>query len=120
MAVATPEDAPVLFPLLCVIKDWPPRPGIPSAGYTGGFAVLVIPLEANIAAIILNSWIPGICVAIFISGRCLLLTGSNLLERQKLRYEFESGWRYVKAIAILWRLSCWAPFWRQRFYPYAE
>ncbi len=55
------------------------------AGYTIGwlywwFWVLVIPLEANIAAIILHSWVPGVPVWLFSLLITLALTGSNLLS----------------------------------------
>lgn len=59
------------------------------------FWVLVIPLEANIAAIILNSWIPGIPVWLFSLVITLALTGSNLLS-VKITASSNSGWRYVK------------------------
>lgn len=92
MAVATPDTGSFSTYADKAIGPW--------AGYTIGwlywwFWVLVIPLEANIAAIILNSWIPGIPVWLFSLVITLALTGSNLLSVKNYG-EFNSGWRYVK------------------------
>lgn len=82
MAVATPDTGSFSTYADKAIGPW--------AGYTIGwlywwFWVLVIPLEANIAAIILNSWIPGYSgVAIFISDYACL-NRKQFIERQKLR-----------------------------------
>lgn len=62
MAVATPDTGSFSTYADKAIGRW--------AGYTIGwlywwFWVLVIPLEANIAAIILHSWVPGVPVWLF-------------------------------------------------------
>ncbi len=59
----SPRRIPAPFPPT-PIKPSAAGRGIPSAGYTGGSG-LVIPLEANIAAIILHSWVPGVPVWLF-------------------------------------------------------
>lgn len=77
MAVATPDTGSFSTYADKAIGRW--------AGYTIGwlywwFWVLVIPLEANIAAIILHSWVPGVPVWLFSLVITLALTGSNLLS----------------------------------------
>ncbi len=80
--------------------------------------VLVIPLEANIAAIILNSWIPGIPVWLFSLVITLALTGSNLLSVKNYG-EFEFWLALCKVIAILAFIALGATA-ISGFYPYAE
>ncbi|EPM9221331.1 GABA permease [Salmonella enterica subsp. enterica serovar Newport] len=97
MAVATPDTGSFSTYADKAIGPW--------AGYTIGwlywwFWVLVIPLEANIAAIILNSWIPGIPVWLFSLAITLALTGSNLLSVKNYG-EFEFWLALCKVIAIL-------------------
>ncbi len=77
MAVATPDTGSFSTYADKAIGRW--------AGYTIGwlywwFWVLVIPLEANIAAMILHSWVPGIPIWLFSLVITLALTGSNLLS----------------------------------------
>ncbi len=114
MAVATPDTGS--FPPMRIKRSaW--------AGYTIGwlywwFWVLVIPLEANIAAIILNSWIPGIPVWLFSLVITLALTGSNLLSVKNYG-EFEFWLALSKVIAILAFIALGAAA-ISGFYPYAE
>ena len=91
MAVATPDTGSFSTYADKAIGRW--------AGYTIGwlywwFWVLVIPLEANIAAMILHSWVPGIPIWLFSLVITLALTGSNFI--------------FLGAVAI------------SGFYPYAE
>ncbi len=93
MAVATPDTGSFSTYADKAIGRW--------AGYTIGwlywwFWVLVIPLEANIAAMILHSWVPGIPIWLFSLVITLALTGSNLLS-VKTTANLSSGWRCVKS-----------------------
>lgn len=115
MAVATPDTGSFSTYADKAIGPW--------AGYTIGwlywwFWVLVIPLEANIAAIILNSWIPGIPVWLFSLVITLALTGSNLLSVKNYG-EFEFWLALSKVIAILAFIALGAAA-ISGFYPYAE
>nr|VUD27300.1 GabA permease [Salmonella sp. NCTC 7297] len=115
MAVATPDTGSFSTYADKAIGPW--------AGYTIGwlywwFWVLVIPLEANIAAIILNSWIPGIPVWLFSLVITLALTGSNLLSVKNYG-EFEFWLALCKVIAILAFIALGAAA-ISGFYPYAE
>lgn len=115
MAVATPDTGSFSTYADKAIGPW--------AGYTIGwlywwFWVLVIPLEANIAAIILNSWIPGIPVWLFSLVITLALTGSNLLSVKNYG-EFEFWLALCKVIAILAFIALGATA-ISGFYPYAE
>lgn len=97
MAVATPDTGSFSTYADKAIGRW--------AGYTIGwlywwFWVLVIPLEANIAAIILHSWVPGVPVWLFSLVITLALTGSNLLSVKNYG-EFEFWLALCKVIAIL-------------------
>lgn len=94
-----------------------------TAGFTIGwlywwFWVLVIPLEANIAAIILHSWIPGVPIWLFSLVITLALTGSNLLSVKNYG-EFEFWLALCKVIAILAFIALGAAA-ISGFYPYAE
>ncbi|EKD6081131.1 amino acid permease [Shigella sonnei] len=97
MAVATPDTGSFSTYADKAIGRW--------AGYTIGwlywwFWVLVIPLEANIAAMILHSWVPGIPIWLFSLVITLALTGSNLLSVKNYG-EFEFWLALCKVIAIL-------------------
>ena len=99
MAVATPDTGSFSTYADKAIGRW--------AGYTIGwlywwFWVLVIPLEANIAAMILHSWVPGIPIWLFSLVITLALTGSNLLSVKNYgEFDLSSGWRCVQVIAIM-------------------
>jgi GABA permease len=97
MAVASPDTGSFSTYAEQAIGKW--------AGYTIGwlywwFWVLVIPLEANIAAIILNTWIPAVPIWLFSLAITLALTGSNLLSVRNYG-EFEFWLALSKVIAIL-------------------
>ncbi|XNM60239.1 hypothetical protein ACLK1T_19980 [Escherichia coli] len=75
-------------------------------GYTIGwlyswFWVMVIPLEANIAAMILHSSVPGIPIWLFSLVITLALTGSNLLSVKN--GGIWSRWRCAKS-SLSWPL----------------
>ncbi|MFU9135845.1 GABA permease [Erwinia tasmaniensis] len=75
------------------------------AGFTIGwlywwFWVLVIPLEANAAATILNAWFPQIAIWMFTLAITLVLTGTNLLSVKNYG-EFEFWFALIKVIAIV-------------------
>ena len=115
MAVATPDTGSFSTYADKAIGRW--------AGYTIGwlywwFWVLVIPLEANIAAIILHSWVPGVPVWLFSLVITLALTGSNLLSVKNYG-EFEFWLALCKVIAILAFIVLGAVA-ITGFYPYAE
>ena len=82
------------------------------------FWVLVIPLEANIAAMILHSWVPGIPIWLFSLVITLALTGSNLLSVKNYG-EFEFWLALCKVIAILAFIFLGAVA-ISGFYPYAD
>lgn len=115
MAVATPDTGSFSTYADKAIGRW--------AGYTIGwlywwFWVLVIPLEANIAAMILHSWVPGIPIWLFSLVITLALTGSNLLSVKNYG-EFEFWLALCKVIAILAFIFLGAVA-ISGFYPYAE
>lgn len=115
MAVATPDTGSFSTYADKAIGRW--------AGYTIGwlywwFWVLVIPLEANIAAMILHSWGPGIPIWLFSLVITLALTGSNLLSVKNYG-EFEFWLALCKVIAILAFIFLGAVA-ISGFYPYAE
>ncbi|SCA13077.1 GABA permease [Klebsiella quasipneumoniae] len=115
MAVATPDTGSFSTYADKAIGRW--------AGYTIGwlywwFWVLVIPLEANIAAIILHSWVPGVPVWLFSLVITLALTGSNLLSVKNYG-EFEFWLALCKVVAILAFIILGAVA-ITGFYPYAE
>lgn len=115
MAVATPDTGSFSTYADKAIGRW--------AGYTIGwlywwFWVLVIPLEANIAAIILNSRVPGVPIWLFSLVITLALTGSNLLSVKNYG-EFEFWLALCKVIAILAFIALGAAA-IGGFYPYAE
>lgn len=115
MAVATPDTGSFSTYADKAIGRW--------AGYTIGwlywwFWVLVIPLEANIAAIILHSWVPGVPVWLFSLVITLALTGSNLLSVKNYG-EFEFWLALCKVIGILAFIVLGAVA-ITGFYPYAE
>ncbi|WP_038163102.1 GABA permease [Trabulsiella guamensis] len=97
MAVASPDTGSFSTYAERSIGRW--------AGYTIGwlywwFWVLVIPLEANIAATILHGWIPAVPIWLFSLAITLALTGSNLLSVKNYG-EFEFWLALCKVIAIL-------------------
>ncbi|EFP9301574.1 amino acid permease [Shigella sonnei] len=115
MAVTTPDTGSFSTYADKAIGRW--------AGYTIGwlywwFWVLVIPLEANIAAMILHSWVPGIPIWLFSLVITLALTGSNLLSVKNYG-EFEFWLALCKVIAILAFIFLGAVA-ISGFYPYAE
>ena len=115
MAVATPDTGSFSTYADKAIGRW--------AGYTIGwlywwFWVLVIPLEANIAAMILHSWVPGIPIWLFSLVITLALTGSNLLSVKNYG-EFEFWLALCKVIAILAFIFLGAVA-ISGFYPYAD
>ncbi|EAB6909775.1 amino acid permease [Shigella sonnei] len=115
MAVATPDTGSFSTYADKAIGRW--------AGYTIGwlywwFWVLVIPLEANITAMILHSWVPGIPIWLFSLVITLALTGSNLLSVKNYG-EFEFWLALCKVIAILAFIFLGAVA-ISGFYPYAE
>ncbi|XTZ39274.1 GABA permease [Salmonella enterica] len=115
MAVATPDTGSFSTYAEKAIGRW--------AGYTIGwlywwFWVLVIPLEANIAAIILHSWIPTVPVWLFSLAITIALTGSNLLSVKNYG-EFEFWLALCKVIAIVAFIALGAVA-ISGFYPYAE
>ncbi|OOI57222.1 GABA permease [Escherichia coli] len=115
MAVAPPDTGSFSTYADKAIGRW--------AGYTIGwlywwFWVLVIPLEANIAAMILHSWVPGIPIWLFSLVITLALTGSNLLSVKNYG-EFEFWLALCKVIAILAFIFLGAVA-ISGFYPYAE
>ncbi|MGQ7158532.1 GABA permease, partial [Escherichia coli] len=75
-------------------------------------------LEANIAAMILHSWVPGIPIWLFSLVITLALTGSNLLSVKNYG-EFEFWLALCKVIAILAFIFLGAVA-ISGFYPYAE
>ncbi|WGW12528.1 amino acid permease [Saxibacter everestensis] len=64
------------------------------------FWVLVIPLEAVAAAIILNSWIPAVATWIWALGITLILTITNLVSVGNYG-EFEFWFALLKVVAII-------------------
>lgn len=115
MAVATPDTGSFSTYADKAIGRW--------AGYTIGwlywwFWVLVIPLEANIAAMILHSWVPCIPIWLFSLVITLALTGSNLLSVKNYG-EFEFWLALCKVIAILAFIFLGAVA-ISGFYPYAD
>ncbi len=97
MAAASPDSGSFSTYADRAIGKW--------AGYTIGwlywwFWVLVIPLEANVAATILHSWVDGVPVWLFSLLITLALTGSNLLNVKNYG-EFEFWFALTKVIAIL-------------------
>lgn len=115
MAVAAPDTGSFSTYAERAIGKW--------AGYAIGwlywwFWVLVIPLEANVAAIIMHSWIPGVPVWLFSLVITLALTGSNLLSVKNYG-EFEFWLALCKVIAILAFIGVSAVA-ITGFYPYAE
>ncbi|KAG0163594.1 hypothetical protein DFQ28_010340 [Apophysomyces sp. BC1034] len=97
MAVALPDTGSFSTYADRAIGRW--------AGFTIGWLywsrkVLVIPLEATAAAIILNSWFPDIATWIFALSITLALTASNLL---KVAYygEIEFWFALTKIVAII-------------------
>ncbi|WEJ70011.1 GABA permease [Pseudomonas sp. PSE14] len=97
MAVASPDTGSFSTYADHAIGKW--------AGYTIGwlywwFWVLVIPIEANIAATILNSWIPQLDIWVLSLAITLLLTATNLFSVKNYG-EFEFWLALVKVAAIV-------------------
>ena len=97
MAVSTPDSGSFSTYAQKALGRW--------AGFTIGwlywwFWVLVIPLEANAAATILNSWFPQVAIWQFTLVSTLLLTASNLFS-VKHYGEFEFWLALVKVVAIV-------------------
>ena len=97
MAVSTPDSGSFSTYAQKALGRW--------AGFTIGwlywwFWVLVIPLEANAAATILNAWFPQVAIWQFTLVITLLLTASNLFS-VKHYGEFEFWLALVKVVAIV-------------------
>ncbi|MCY1397347.1 GABA permease [compost metagenome] len=97
MAVASPDTGSFSTYADKAIGPW--------AGFTIGwlywwFRVLVIPLEAIAAGVVLNRWFPLIETWIFALGVTALLTVTNLFSVAKYG-EFEFWFAMVKVVAIV-------------------
>ncbi|MCP1510041.1 GABA permease [Pseudomonas marginalis] len=97
MAVASPDTGSFSTYADRAIGHW--------AGFTIGwlywwFWVLVIPLEANAAATILNAWFPNVAIWAFTLIITLLLTATNLFS-VKHYGEFEFWFALIKVVAIV-------------------
>jgi len=97
MAVAAPDTGSFSTYADRAIGHW--------AGFTIGwlywwFWVLVIPLEANAAATILNAWFPNVAIWAFTLIITLLLTATNLFS-VKHYGEFEFWFALIKVVAIV-------------------
>lgn len=97
MAVASPDTGSFSTYAERAIGPW--------AGFTIGwlywwFWVLVLPLEANVAGIILSSWFPDVPVWVFALLLTLLLTLTNLFNVQNYG-EFEFWFGLIKVVAII-------------------
>ena len=97
MAVASPDTGSFSTYADRAIGPW--------AGFTIGwlywwFWVLVIPLEAIAAGVVLNSWFPQVETWVFAVGVTALLTLTNLFSVAKYG-EFEFWFAMVKVIAIV-------------------
>ncbi|MGY2290866.1 GABA permease [Pseudomonas sp. SDO528_S397] len=97
MAVASPDTGSFSTYADRAIGHW--------AGFTIGwlywwFWVLVIPLEANAAATILNAWFPSVAIWVFTLFITLLLTATNLFSVKNYG-EFEFWFALIKVVAIV-------------------
>lgn len=97
MAVSTPDSGSFSTYAQKALGRW--------AGFTIGwlywwFWVLVIPLEANAAATILNNWFPQVAIWQFTLVITLLLTASNMFSVKNYG-EFEFWLALVKVVAIV-------------------
>ncbi|MGS7251161.1 GABA permease [Pseudomonas sp. SK] len=97
MAVASPDTGSFSTYADLAIGKW--------AGYTIGwlywwFWVLIIPIEANIAATIINSWVPQLEIWLLSLVITLLLTATNLFSVKNYG-EFEFWLALVKVLAIV-------------------
>jgi GABA permease len=97
MAVASPDTGSFSTYADRAIGRW--------AGYTIGwlywwFWVLVIPLEANVAGVILNAWVPTIPMWVWALGVTALLTVTNLFSVKNYG-EFEFWFALIKVLAIV-------------------
>ncbi|WP_425929285.1 GABA permease [Pseudomonas sp. NyZ201] len=97
MAVASPDTGSFSTYADRAIGHW--------AGFTIGwlywwFWVLVIPLEANAAATILNAWFPDVAIWVFTLVITLLLTATNLFSVKNYG-EFEFWFALLKVVAII-------------------
>lgn len=97
MAVASPDTGSFSTYADRAIGHW--------AGFTIGwlywwFWVLVIPLEANAAAAILNTWFPDVAIWVFALGITLVLTITNLFSVKNYG-EFEFWFALLKVLAII-------------------
>ena len=97
MAVASPDTGSFSTYADRAIGRW--------AGFTVGwlywwFWVLVIPIEAIAAGVVLNNWFPGIEPWIYALAITVLLTATNLFSVAKYG-EFEFWFAMLKVIAIV-------------------
>ena len=97
MAVASPDTGSFSTYADRAIGRW--------AGFTIGwlywwFWVLVIPLEANAAAVILHAWFPDVAIWVFTLVITLVLTATNLFSVKNYG-EFEFWFALVKVLAII-------------------
>ncbi len=96
---------PVALPDTGSFSTYAERAIGPWAGFTIGwlywwFWVLVLPLEANVAGIILHAWFPVIPVWGFALALTALLTLSNLFDVRSYG-EFEFWFGLIKVVAII-------------------
>jgi GABA permease len=97
MAVASPDTGSFSTYADRAIGHW--------AGFTIGwlywwFWVLVIPLEANVAGLILHGWLPGVPIWAWALGVTAALTVTNLFSVRNYG-EFEFWFALVKVVAIV-------------------
>ena len=97
MAVASPDTGSFSTYADRAIGKW--------AGFSIGwmywwFWVLIIPIEANIAATIINSWVPQLDIWVLSLVITLLLTATNLFSVKNYG-EFEFWLALVKVLAIV-------------------
>ena len=108
MAVSSPDSGSFSTYAQRALGRW--------AGFTIGwlywwFWVLVIPLEANAAATILNSWFPQVAIWQFTLAITLILTISNLFSVKHYgEFEFWLALVKVAAIVVFLVLGCVAIF----------
>lgn len=97
MAVASPDTGSFSVYAERAIGPW--------AGFTIGWLywwtwVMVLPMETNIAGIILHAWFPAIPVWIMVLAITLFLTATNLLNVKNYG-EFEFWFALIKVAAIV-------------------
>jgi GABA permease len=96
MAVASPDTGSFSTYADRAIGHW--------AGFTIGwlywwFWVLVIPLEANVAGLVLHGWLPNVPIWVWALGVTAILTITNLFSVQSYG-EFEFWFALIKVVAI--------------------